>query len=146
MTVARLKSVPACGALAAALLVGAGVVGCGSESDEGAAEAQEVVEDIQSLQEGEILIKGSSSPRAYGPYVFRRAGYNVRFEHGTDGDAPGRLVVALGPKGISEQEPNQLVIDSTRAVGTELVAAHGRLYVHVREASRPYVLRFTPRR
>jgi len=143
VSTALLRSVAACGALTAALVVGG--AGCGSDEDEGTAEAEQVLEDIQSLAEGEILIKGSRSPQVYGPYDFEKGGYGVRFEHGAGEGSPGRLVVRLSSQRDAEGETDEPTIDSTAARGTATVTAHGRLYVAVRDASDRYVIRFTPR-
>jgi hypothetical protein len=128
------------GVAVAALLLAGGIAACGSDEDEGAAEAQKVVEDIQSLREGEILIKGSK-PRIYGPYDFERAGYDLRFEHGSG----ARLVVTLESERETERPPFQLVVDTTARTGTGQVTVHGKLYVHVRASRGAYTLRFTPR-
>jgi hypothetical protein len=145
VTVTTWKSLRACAAVAVAFLLVAGLGACGTGSDDGSEAAQEVVKDLEALRKGEILIKASSSPQVYGPYVFRDGGYNLRFEHGTADDSSGRLVVALESKPRSEREPYQLVVDSTKPAGTERVTVDGKLYVHVREAGGDYVLRFTPR-
>ena len=125
-------------------LVSVGAIGCGSEKDDGSAEAREVIQEIESLRPGEILIKGSSAPRVYGPYDFRNGGYRVRFEHGRPEETPRRLVVAVSQK--PDGTAKQPTIDSTSARGTATVTTHGRVYVAVREATAPYVIRFIPRR
>jgi hypothetical protein len=119
------------------------VAGCGgSGSDEAQSpEAQEVVEELQSLREGEIVIKGMSA-RAYGPYTLEPGGYVLRFEQADEGT---RIVVALESKPGSRQKPYALVVDSTDRNGTRPVGLSGRLYVHVRTAKGEYEVRLVPK-
>jgi hypothetical protein len=128
----------------AALLLAAGIAGgCGSQSGDSSGEAQEVVEQLESLQKGEILIQGTSAPRVIGPYEFKTGGYVFSFRHGeADGE---RLTVALESKPRSRTRPYQLLVDSDRGSGTSPVSLTGRLYVHVVEASGEYVLRYRPK-
>ena len=128
-----------------ALLLAAAVAGgCGSESDDASGEAQKVVEQLKTLQKGEILIQGMSAPRVIGPYDFKAGGYLFSFEHR---EAEGKkLTVALESKPRSRAQPYQLLIDSERGSGTASVAQTGKRYVHVLEAGGEYVLRFRPKR
>lgn len=128
-----------------ALLVAAAVAGgCGSKSDDSGAEAEQVVKQLTSLQRGEILIQGTSSPRVIGPYEFEAGGYVFSFEHREAGGA--RLTVALESKPESRARPYQLLVDSERGSGTTAVSLTGKLYVHVIAAGGEYVLRFRPKR
>jgi hypothetical protein len=128
-----------------ALLIAAGLAGgCGSGSDDASGEAQEVVEQLKTLQKGEILIQGMSAPRVIGPYDFKAGGYLFSFEHRK---AEGKkLTVALESKPRSRTQPYQLLIDSERESGTTSVTHTGKRYVHVLEAGGEYVLRFRPKR
>jgi len=130
-------------AVAAALLT-ALAVGCGgSANDDASAEAQEVVEELRSLEKGEILIQGSS-PRVYGPYTLARGGYVLRFEQPGSGAAT-RLVVALGSEPGSRAKPYRQLVDSRERSGTRRVTMSGKLYVHVVTAEAEYELRLKPR-
>jgi hypothetical protein len=128
-----------------ALLLTAGIAGgCGSGSDESDSEAQKVLEQLKTLQKGEILIQGMSAPRIIGPYDFKPGGYLFSFVHReADGE---RLVVALESKPRSRAQPYQLLIDSDRSSGMVSVTLTGKLHVHVIEAGGEYVLRFRPKR
>jgi hypothetical protein len=128
----------------AAAVIAAVAGGCGgSEPDDSAdADAQEVVKELESLREGEIVIKGSST-RAYGPYTLEPGGYVFRFEQQADG--PARILVALESKRGSRAEPYELLVDSQAPSGTRRVALSGKLYVHVVRAEAEYELRFTPK-
>jgi hypothetical protein len=128
----------------AAVVVVAVAAGCGGSGSGDAAspEAQEVVQELESLREGEIVIKGSS-PREYGPYTLEPGGYVFRFEQ--QGDGPARIVVALESKPGSRAQPYALLVDSEEPTGTRRVALSGKLYVHVTRAEAEYELRFTPK-
>lgn len=127
-----------------ALLLAAGTAGgCGSGSDNAGGEAQKVAEQLKTLQKGEILIQGMSTPRVIGPYDFKTGGYLFSFEHReADGD---KLTVALESRPRSRAQPYQLLVDSTRSSGTSSVSMSGKLYVHVVDAGGEYVLRFRPK-
>ena len=131
----------------AALLVAAAVAGgCGSSSDDVSGEAEKVVSQLDSLQEGEILIRGMSAPRILGPYVFKPGGYVVNFEQPGAGESEQkRLIVALESTPRSRSHPYQLLVDSGRGSGTKGVSMSGKLYVHIVRATGDYVLRFTPK-
>jgi hypothetical protein len=128
-------------AAAVILAFGAGCGGSGS-SDAESPDAQEVVAELESLQEGEIVIKGSS-PRAYGPYTLKPGGYVFRFEQQAEG--PARILVALESKRGSRAEPYELLVDSEAPSGMHRVGLSGKLYVHVVRADAEYELRFTPK-
>jgi hypothetical protein len=135
--------VSARGAAVALLLAAAVSGGCGSQSDSGEGEADQVVKQLTSLQRGEILIQGTSAPRVIGPYDLKAGGYVFSFEHR---EAEGeRLTVALESKPKSRARPYQLLVDSDRSAGTSAVSLSGKLYVHVVNASGEYVLRFRPK-
>jgi hypothetical protein len=127
-----------------ALLLAAGIAGgCGSGSDDASGEAQKVVEQLKTLQKGEILIQGMSAPRIIGPYDFKAGGYVFSFDHG---EAAGeKLTVALESRPRSRSQPYQLLVDSNRSSGTSSVSLSGKLYVHVVGAGGEYVLRFRPK-
>ena len=127
-------------AVAVLAAVAAGCGGSGS-GDTGSPEAQEVVQELESLREGEIVIKGSS-PRAYGPYTLEPGGYVFSFEQ--QADASARIVVALESKPGSRKQPYALLANSEERSGTRRVALSGKLYVHVLSAAAEYELRFTP--
>jgi hypothetical protein len=126
-----------------AVLLAAGIAGgCGSGSDE-SGEASEVVQQLKSLQKGEILIQGMSAPRVVGPYDFKPGGYLFSFKHDeADGE---KLTVALESRPRSRSQPYQLLVDSNRSTGTSSVSLSGKLYVHVVDAGGEYVLRFRPK-
>jgi hypothetical protein len=128
----------------AALVIAALAAGCGGSGSDDAAspEAQEVVQELESLREGEIVIKGSSA-REYGPYTLEPGGYVFRFEQQVD--SPARIVVALASKPGSRAQPYALLADSEERSGTRRVALSGKLYVHVARAEAEYELRFTPK-
>jgi hypothetical protein len=134
--------VSARGAGVALLLAAAVAGGCGSQSDDGKGDAEQVLKQLTSLQRGEILIQGTSAPRVIGPYDFKAGGYVFSFEHG---EADGRLTVALESKPKSRARPYELLVDSDRVAGTNSVSLSGKLYVHVVNASGEYVLRFRPK-
>ena len=128
--------------LAAALV--AGFAGCGgSGSEDAGPDAQAVVEELKSLEKGEILIQGSS-PRVYGPYVLEPGGYVLRFEQPEAG-AASRLIVALESRPGSRTKPYAVVVDSEERSGTRPVGMSGKLYVHVVDAEGAYEVRFTPK-
>lgn len=133
--------------VAVALLVAAAVAGgCGSSSDDVSGEAEKVVSQLDSLQEGEILIQGMTAPRVMGPYVFKPGGYVLRFEQpGARESEEKGLIVALESKPGSRAEPYQLLVDSDRDSGTKEVSVSGNLYVHIVRAPGDYLLRFTPK-
>lgn len=127
-------------AVVAAML--AALAGCGgSANDDAGAEAREVVRELRSLEEGEILIQGTS-PRVYGPYSLAPGEYVLRFEQ--SGDA-GTLVVALESKPGSQAAPYQRLVDSEERSGTRRVTMTGKVYVHVVTAEAEYELRLRPR-
>ena len=130
-------------ALAAVVTV---VSGCGSDSPEEDAAATAVLEDLQGLREGEILIKGSRAPYVYGPYTANAGTYRLRYEHGEGQSTAGRLVVAVQTSKSADDPSATTAIDSRRAMGSETVRIGAKLFVNVREARAPYVLRFTPGR
>lgn len=116
---------------------------CGSSDDEPSPGAAEVVKELQDLKRGEVVIKGASAPRVYGPYTVDAGTYRLRFEHGAGAASPGRLVVALQ----TTPEPagrGTVVVDSRRARGTESVSITGKLFVNVKQARASYSLRFAP--
>lgn len=117
---------------------------CGSSGEEPSREAAEVVKELQDLKPGEVLIKGASAPRVYGPYTFDAGTYRLRFEHGAAGASPGRLVVALQTTPRPASRSGTVVIDSRRARGTESVSIPSKFFVNVKQARADYVLRFTP--
>jgi hypothetical protein len=125
------------------LAVAIGAVGCGGSGsdDTPSPEAQEVVEELQSLREGEIVIKGTST-RAYGPYKLKPGGYVLRFEQEAAGGA--KLVVALESKPGTRTRPYAVLVDSAERSGTRPVALSGRLYVRVVSAEGEYELRLIP--
>jgi hypothetical protein len=126
-----------------ALTLAAGIAaGCGSGSDDSANEAQKVVQQLKSLQKGDILIQGFSAPRVLGPYQFKPGGYV--FSYRQNGGAG--LRVALESKSGSRRQPYQLLVDSDQTSGRSSVALAGKLYVHVLEADGEYMLRFRPKR
>lgn len=132
-----------CAAVVAAVLVFA--PGCGGAgNDDASGEAEEIVEQLQSLKKGEILIQGMS-PRVYGPYALGSGGYVLHFEQAASGD-PARLVVALESKPDSRAAPYQQLVDSKDQAGTRRVTMSGKLYVHVVAAEGRYELRLTPNR
>ena len=134
----RATSAVVCATLAAAL------VACGGSADDDAGdEAQEIVEEIQSLEKGEILIQGRA-PRVYGPYSLAPGGYVLHFEQPGSG-APARLVVALESKPGSQAKPYRQLVDSKERAGTRPVTMSGKLYVHVVSAESEYELRLKPR-
>lgn len=118
------------------------VAGCGSGSDGSRKEAQEVLQQLKSLQEGEIVIQGFSAPRIVGPYRFKPGGYVFSYRHKGD----ERLNVTLESKPRSRAQPYQLLVDSDQASGTKAVALTGKLYVHIVDAGGEYMLRFRPKR
>ena len=126
-------------AAAAALVAGCG----GSTRDDPGVEAEKVVEQLQSLERGEILIQGSS-PRVYGPYSLEPGGYVLRFEQPGSGGAT-RIVVALESKPGSRAAPYQKLVDSQERSGTRRITMNGKLYVHVVAAEAEYELRLKPR-
>ena len=126
-----------------ALVTSVGACG-GSGSDAAAPDAEAVVQELKSLEKGEILIKGSS-PRVYGPYVLQPGGYVLRFEQPTAGDTAPRLVVALESRRGSRSKPYALVVDAEDRSGTRPVGMSGKLYVHVVNAEGAYELRLTPK-
>ena len=122
--------------------------GCGSSSssEDGTGEAAEVAEQLKSLEKGEILIQGVSSPRTYGPYVFKEGGYVLHYEQPNAKDgADEPLTVALQSKRDSRQQPYELVVDSPQHAGKKDMSLSGKLYVHVESSSGEYVLRFRPK-
>ena len=125
------------------LLAAAVANGCGSQSGDGKGEAEKVVKQLTSLQKGEFLIQGTSSPRVLGPYGFKPGGYVFSFEHREADGA--RLTVALESKPQSRAQPYQLLVDAKRGSGSTSVSLSGKLYVHVIAAGGEYVLRFTPK-
>ena len=127
-------------AAAAILALGAGCGGSGSDEAE-SPDAQKVVQELESMREGEIVIKGSS-PRAYGPYTLEPGGYVFRFEQESEG--PARILVALESKRGSRTKPYELLVDSEAPSGRRRVGLSGKLYVHVMRADAEYELRFTP--
>jgi hypothetical protein len=128
-------------AAAAAILL---MAGCGSSAEPESEEAQAVLEEIESLQEGEIVVRGITTPRVTGPYTFKPGGYVLRFEQTGDGDQ--RIVVALESRPNSRRAPYQRLVDTTALSGSAQVGVSGRLYVHVFSAAGDYALRFTPKR
>ena len=133
--------------VAIALLVAvAAAGGCGSSSDDVSREAEKVVQQLDSLQRGEILIQGMTAPRVVGPYVFKPGGYVLRFEQpGARESEEKGLIVALESKPGSRAQPYQLLVDSGRESGTKEVSVSGKLYVHILRAPGDYLLRFTPK-
>jgi hypothetical protein len=119
-------------------------IGCGGSGSDNAQrpEAQEVVEELQSLRKGEIVIKGTS-PRAYGPYTLKPGGYVLTFEQ--EGADPSRIVVALESKPGSRRKPYALVVNSTDRMGKRAVGITGRLYVRVVSAEAEYELHLLPK-
>ena len=123
----------------------AGLVGCGgSGSEDAGPDAQAVVDELKSLEKGEILIQGSS-PRVYGPYVLKPGGYVLRFEQPEAGDTAPRLVVALESRPGSRSKPYALVVDAEDRSGSRPVGMSGKLYVHVVTAEGAYEVRLTPK-
>jgi hypothetical protein len=129
----------ACLAAAVIACLAAGCGGSGS-GDDASPEAQEVVEELEAMKAGEILIKGSS-PRVYGPYELERGGYVLSYQQPASTD----LVVALESKPRSRVKPYELLVDSDDRTGTRPVTLTGKLYVHVVAADGEYELRLTPR-
>jgi hypothetical protein len=113
--------------------------GCGgSDPDASPDDARSVLENLESLGKGEIVIQASSS-RTFGPFTFQPGGYVFRFER----TGRGRLTVTLelGPRQGQAVE----VIDTTAESGRRSVTASGKLRVRVTSTARSYELRFTPR-
>ena len=131
-------------ALAAALLASMGCGGSGTDTE--AAEAERVLGDIKSLEEGEILIRGMTAPRVIGPYTFQPGGYVLRFEHAASDEGEDRIAVVLESRPNSQRDPHQKLVDSAARSGSAKVAVSGKLYVNVLSAGGEYVLRFTPKR
>lgn len=120
------------------------LAGCGGESGDTGAEAQDVIESFESLQPGEILIQGRRAEKFSGPYQLRKGGYVVSFRRlGED----GAVTVALESQQGSQTQPYELVLDDFEgATARRKASATGKLYVHVTSSADGYVLRFTPRR
>ena len=130
-------------ALAVTAALVALVVGCGGSSNEDPSdEAQQVLEELQSLENGEILIQGTS-PRVYGPYSLAPGGYVLRFEQRGAGDGT-RLMIALESKPGSRAAPYQELVDSKDRSGTRSVTMSGKVFIHVVTAEAEYELRLTP--
>jgi hypothetical protein len=135
-----------CGVVIALLVAAAAAGGCGSSSDDGSGEAEKVVQQLGSLQRGEILIQGMTAPRVVGPYVFKPGGYVLHFEQPGAGESEEeRLIVALESTPGSRAQPYQLLVDSGSGSGRKEVSMSGKLYVHVVRAPGDYLLRFTPK-
>jgi hypothetical protein len=135
-----MRSVSASAVAALVMLLAAG---CGGGAESESDEAQRVLGEIQSLQAGEILIRGIATPRTTGPYTFKPGGYVLRFEQTGDGD---RIVVALESRPNSQRDPYQRLVDAAARSGSAQVGVSGKLYVHVLSAAGDYTLRFTPKR
>lgn len=133
---------------AAIVLSAIAVAGCGgsqpdaSSDDAPSEDARSVLENLESLGKGDIVISASSS-RAFGPFTFGPGGYVLRFKRG---GSDGRLSVTLESKPNSRMQPFQHVLDTTEASGSRSVNVSGKLYVRVVSTASSYELRFTPRR
>ena len=132
--------------LAAAFLV----AGCGGGAEQAGgetAEARDLLQQLKALGSNEILIKGMSRSRVYGPYTFVRGGYVFRFsQEAASSSEAARIAVALESKAGSRRQPYDLLVDGEHRSGRAVTRLSGRLYVHVIIARRPYLLRFTPQR
>lgn len=129
-------------ALAAAALLLAAACGSSADAEGEGGEAQQVLKEIESLQEGEILIRGLAAPRVTGPYRFKPGGYVLRFEQTVD----GRMLVALESHPNSRRDPYQRLVATSARSGSAQVGLSGMFYVHVIDAAGDYTLRFTPKR
>ncbi len=101
---------------------------------------------------GEILLRGSTSPKLFGPFTFGPGGYLFRFEQ-YDPNNPTRnfatesssFLVSLESVPDEVTDPYQLLVNATQRTGSNQATVSGRLYVNV-NGDYSYVLRFTPRR
>lgn len=132
--------------LAVAATVLLALTGCGGSGADTDAEAERVLGELKTLQEGEILVRGMTAPRVIGPYTFEPGGYVFRFEHAASDEGDGRIVVALESRPNSRRAPYQQLVDTAAPSGSANVGLSGKLYVHVMSANGEYVLRFTPKR
>jgi hypothetical protein len=138
--------------IAGSLLGGALVlaaVGCGAKSG-GSQQAEDpdttaLLKQLKDVKKGEVLIIGKKPVRFSGPYSFRGGRYVFRYtQRGNEAGGRPHLRVSLESRRGSQQDPYELVVDTSRAAGQAVVTISGRFFVHVITTSPSYVLRFTP--
>jgi hypothetical protein len=99
--------------------------------------------------QGEIVVRGDSSPATHGPYTFAGR-YLVRFEQyapedpALDFSGQTPLTVALQPRKDDPRGAKALIGAAQRGGRREL-DIRGRYFVDVSFGDFPYVIRFTPR-
>jgi hypothetical protein len=100
---------------------------------------------------GEVLLTGDSAPKTLGPVELEAGIYKFQFEQ-FDPESPGLdfateaspIAVQLNRKPRTPAADSQLIVNTARRSGENIINVSGRYYVDVTAADHSYVLRFTP--
>lgn len=139
------------GSLVSLLVAGCGG-GDGSDRSQTASAGEAAIPALASRPpaDGEIVVRGESSPRFHGPYTFDGR-YVVRFEQYAPEDADLDFSVqtpftaALQRREGDPTGGKELFVEAKRS-GRRERTIRGRYFVEVSFGDFPYVIRVTPRR